>query len=80
MTTCGFFAKFWIQISGESAKDIARKFKEEQIKIRGLRDESMVRYLQGYIPVAAFCGGVCIGLLTIVADLMGAIGSGNIVF
>jgi protein transport protein SEC61 subunit alpha len=37
----------------------------------------MVRYLQGYIPVAAFCGGVCIGLLTIVADLMGAIGSGT---
>jgi len=25
---CGFFAKFWIQISGESAKDIARKFKD----------------------------------------------------
>lgn len=29
LTTCGFFAKFWIQISGESAKDVARKFKEE---------------------------------------------------
>jgi preprotein translocase subunit SecY len=38
----------------------------------------MVKYLSGYIPVAAFCGGVCIGLLTIVADLLGAIGSGYI--
>jgi protein transport protein SEC61 subunit alpha len=28
ITTCGFFAKFWIQISGESAKDIAKKFKD----------------------------------------------------
>jgi protein transport protein SEC61 subunit alpha len=37
----------------------------------------MVGYLQGYVPVAAFCGGVCIGLITIVADLMGAIGSGT---
>jgi len=36
----------------------------------------MVKYLSSYIPVAAFCGGVCIGLLTIVADLLGAIGSG----
>lgn len=27
--TCGFFAKYWIQISGESAKDVARKFKDE---------------------------------------------------
>lgn len=37
----------------------------------------MVKILSRYIPVAAFCGGVCIGLLTIVADLLGAIGSGN---
>lgn len=36
----------------------------------------MVKYLSGYIPVAAFCGGVCIGILTIVADILGAIGSG----
>jgi protein transport protein SEC61 subunit alpha len=41
-----------------------------------LREESMVKYLSGYIPVAAFCGGVCIGILTIVADILGAIGSG----
>mgnify|MGYP001808112602 CR=1 FL=1 len=40
----------------------------------------MVKYLSGYIPVAAFCGGVCIGLLTIVADILGAIGSGNIYY
>lgn len=37
----------------------------------------MVKYLSGYIPVAAFCGGVCIGILTIVADILGAIGSGK---
>ena len=37
----------------------------------------MVKYLNNYIPVAAFCGGVCVGLLTIVADLLGAIGSGT---
>ena len=29
ITVCGFFAKFWIQISGESARDVARKFKDE---------------------------------------------------
>jgi len=27
--TCGFFAKFWIQISGESSKDVAKKLKDE---------------------------------------------------
>lgn len=30
-----------------------------------------------YIPVAAALGGVCIGMLTIFADFMGAIGSGK---
>ena len=30
-----------------------------------------------YIPVAAGLGGICIGFLTIFADFMGAIGSGN---
>jgi protein transport protein SEC61 subunit alpha len=33
--------------------------------------------LNRYIPIAASCGGMCIGLLSIVADLMGAIGSGT---
>lgn len=30
-----------------------------------------------YIPTAAAFGGMCIGALTIVADFMGAIGSGT---
>jgi protein transport protein SEC61 subunit alpha len=30
--------------------------------------------LNRYIPTAAALGGLCIGLLSIVADLMGAIG------
>ena len=30
-----------------------------------------------YIPTAAAFGGMCIGALTIIADFMGAIGSGT---
>jgi hypothetical protein len=33
--------------------------------------------LNRYIPTAAAFGGMCIGALTIVADFMGAIGSGT---
>jgi len=33
--------------------------------------------LERYIPVAAAFGGMCIGALTVVADFMGAIGSGT---
>jgi protein transport protein SEC61 subunit alpha len=42
----------------------------------GHRDSSMLTILKRYIPIAATFGGMCIGVLTIIADLMGAIGSG----
>lgn len=43
----------------------------------GHRNDSMVKTLEFYIPTASACGGICIGLLTIVADFTGAIGSGT---
>jgi protein transport protein SEC61 subunit alpha len=44
--------------------------------MKGNRDTAIVKTLDKYIPIAAALGGMCIGLLTIVADFMGAIGSG----
>ncbi|KAF0913090.1 hypothetical protein E2562_020239 [Oryza meyeriana var. granulata] len=41
-----------------------------------MREASMQRELDRYIPAATALGGVCIGALTVAADLMGAIGSG----
>jgi len=37
----------------------------------------MLKTLKRYIPIAASFGGICIGSLTILADFMGAIGSGT---
>jgi protein transport protein SEC61 subunit alpha len=45
----------------------------------GHRDSSMLSILKRYIPIAASFGGVCIGILTIIADIMGAIGSGTFI-
>ena len=45
--------------------------------IQGHRDESMVKQLNRYILTAAAFGGMCIGALSVVADFMGAIGSGT---
>ena len=42
-----------------------------------VREYSLVRPHHRYIPIAAAFGGMCIGALTIVADFMGAIGSGT---
>lgn len=47
--------------------------------LQGHRDtqSSLKKELNRYIPTAAAFGGMCIGALTIVADFMGAIGSGT---
>jgi len=43
----------------------------------GHRDHSIEKELNRYIPTAAAFGGLCIGALSIMADFMGAIGSGT---
>jgi protein transport protein SEC61 subunit alpha len=76
LASCGLFAKYWIEISGEGAKDVAKKLKDEDMILSGHRETSMISVLNRYIPTAAALGGICIGLLTIIADFLGAIGSG----
>lgn len=74
---CAFLSKTWIDVSGSSAKDVARQLKEQKRGMKGHRDESMVRELNRYIPTAAAFGGMCIGALSVMADFLGAIGSGT---
>ena len=75
----GFFAKTWIEISGKSARDLARELRNHNFFLEGIREneESIYSKLNRYIPIAALLGGSCIGALQIFADLTGAIGSGT---
>lgn len=77
LSSCAFFSRIWIDVSGSSARDIARQFMDQELIIEGQREDSMVKYLNRYIPTAAAFGGCCIGALSIFADFMGAIGSGT---
>jgi len=77
LTSCGLFSKFWIDVSGSSARDVAKQLKDQQMMMPGYRDTDLPKVLNRYIPTAAAFGGVCIGALTIVADFLGAIGSGS---
>ena len=77
LTACAVLAKTWIEVSGQSPKDVTRQFKEQQLVIRGFRDTSTYKELKRIIPTAATFGGLCVGILTITADLLGAIGSGT---
>lgn len=76
---CALFSKTWIEVSGSSANDVAKSMREQGMFLQGHRDtvQSLRKELNRYIPTAAAFGGMCIGALTIVADFMGAIGSGT---
>lgn len=74
---CGAFSRTWIDISGSSPQHLAKQLKDQGLTMNGYRHGSLVSYLNRYIPTAATFGGMCIGLLSVLADLMGAIGSGT---
>jgi len=77
LTVCALFSKTWPEVSGSSAKDVAKQLRDQQMEMRGHRDSSLEKELSRYIPTAAAFGGLCIGALSVMADFMGAIGSGT---
>ncbi|KAL7089185.1 hypothetical protein ACP275_13G173300 [Erythranthe tilingii] len=77
LTACAMLSNFWMEVSGSSAKDIAKQLKEQQMVMPGHRDSTLEKELNRYIPTAAALGGLCIGALTVLADSTGAIGSGT---
>lgn len=74
LSACALFSKTWIEVSGSSARDVAKQLKEQQMVMPGHRDSNLQKELNRYIPTAAAFGGMCIGALTVLADFMGAIG------
>jgi len=76
---CALFSKTWPEVSGSSAKDVAKQLREQQMVLVGHRADtkSLEKKLNRYIPTAAAFGGLCIGALSVLADFMGAIGSGT---
>jgi len=77
LSACALLSKAWIEVSGSSAKDVAKQLREQQMVMVGHRESSLVHELNRYIPTAAAFGGLCIGALSVCADFMGAIGSGT---
>jgi protein transport protein SEC61 subunit alpha len=77
LTACALFSKTWIEVSGSAPKDVAKQLQEQEMVIKGFREKSVITVLNRYIPIAAAFGGMCIGALTVIADFMGAIGSGT---
>ncbi|KAG5188175.1 putative Sec61/secY [Tribonema minus] len=77
LSSCALLSKMWMEVSGTSPKDVARQLRDQQVVIKGHRDTAIAHVLNRYIPTAAALGGMVIGALTVVADFLGAIGSGT---
>ncbi|KAH0795025.1 protein transporter Sec61 subunit alpha isoform 2 [Histomonas meleagridis] len=79
LSSAGIIAYYYINISGQSAKDVANSLKAQHLTIQGHREDknAIAKKLNYYIPTAAALGGILTGLLSFVADFLGAFGSGT---
>ena len=73
---CTWFAKTWIDVTNSGSREVAKNLKEHNLTMRGYRDGSVVAVLDRYIPTTAALGGFGVGVLTLLADFLGCIGSG----
>jgi len=76
LLTCAFFSKTWIEVSGASVADVEAQLKAQGRHLVKTKDYTRM-LLNRTIPIAASFGGMCIGALSVGADLLGAIGSGT---
>ncbi len=71
------FAVFWVETSGMDAKTVANQIARSGMQVPGFRRSPQVleRILQRYIPKVTVIGGAAIGILTLVANMLGTIGN-----
>ncbi|HIP58722.1 MAG TPA: preprotein translocase subunit SecY [Archaeoglobus profundus] len=70
------FAKFWVETSGMDAKTVAMYIARSGLLVPGFRKNPKIleKLLNRYIPKVTVLGGAIIGLLTLIANMLGTIG------
>ncbi|CAO3703020.1 unnamed protein product [Rhizopus stolonifer] len=76
IAACAYLSKLWTDVSGSSSRDVAKTLKDQQVTIAGYRDVSMYKELNRVILPAASAGGATLAVVSVVADVLGAIGTG----
>lgn len=72
---CALFSQMWLVITKETPRDIAKKFRQQELTLPNFREESVYEVINRYVPTAAMLGGITIGILTIMGDILNVIGS-----
>jgi len=75
----GLFTQTVVALMGKGASDMARGLKHEGFFLEGMKEneEGIYKRLERIIPTVSFLCGMLIAFLQILADLIGAIGSGT---
>ena len=75
----GWFTQTMVDLTGKGAIDLARQLKREGVFLEGIREneESIYKRFEKLIPTVSFLSGMLIAALQVLADLIGAIGSGT---
>lgn len=75
VVTSIIFARVWTEISGSSAKDVAKSFKEQDILLMGHRDVAVAKELNKIIPTAATTGALILGAIVAAGEFLGSYGT-----
>ncbi len=75
---CIVFGKFWIEMTGQSSKNVANQLQSVGWQIPGFRRDPRIieNILNKYIPTVTVLGSIFVGLLAAFATLTGALGTG----
>jgi preprotein translocase subunit SecY len=76
---CTLFSIFWVKTSGMDAKSQAEKITSSGLQVAGFRQDTRIieSILNRYIMPLTVMGGIAIGLLSSITDLLGALVSGT---
>ncbi|MCD6279249.1 preprotein translocase subunit SecY [Candidatus Micrarchaeota archaeon] len=76
---CVIFGMFWVETANMGPKAVAEQLMGSGLMIPGhRRDPRMIeRILNKYLPVVVILGSAFVGLLAVLADLTGALGTGT---
>ena len=75
---CIVFGKFWVEMTGQSPKNVAEQLQDVGWQIPGFRRDPRIieSILNKYIPTITVIGSIIVGLLAALATLTGAVGTG----
>jgi len=76
---CVIFGVFWVMMSGMDSETVSDQMESSGLQIPGFRADKRViqRVLERYIPQLTVVSAVVVGLVAVLADLTGALGTGT---